>query len=129
MNKALEDHDRLQHMVEEMERYKGIGEASEISESIIKELQSSVSTAEKVESYSHELQKYNDVAKLEPLESDVKTLEELSLVIDRLTGISNAEEEIKENLGNVERFTQLMKESGARVEQCPNCGTDIVLEA
>lgn len=129
MNKALEDHDRLQHMVEEMERYKGIGEASEISESIIKELQSSVATAEKVESYSHELQEYNDVAKLEPLESEVKTLEKLSLVIDRLTGISNAEEEIKENLGNVERFTQLMKESGARVEQCPNCGTDIVLEA
>ena len=59
----------------------------------------------------------------------MKTLEKLSLVIERLTGVSNAEEEIKENLASIERFTQLMKESGARVEQCPNCGTDIVLEA
>lgn len=123
---AVENMHALSRYASEKKVYDSLNSTQEINETTLIKMESAIEAKRQLMECNSELEKYTGVQDLGTL--DISTTTTLKRLVELKESKKSLLAQIEEAKQSISTMTQKLKESGARVETCPNCGTDIVVE-
>ena len=129
MRNAISSHDELKKLKDEVMTLDGIDGLDEINEAVAAMVDSIMSTAIEADRVREKMGIYSEIGGVESVDKEIDTITKIAGMIESSNTLEKCRAENKTLQDEIQRINDIMKQSGARVETCPNCGTDIVIGA
>lgn len=113
----------------ELEKYGEIESTNDIAESTVIRLNTAMNSYRNIAKLDGDIDIYSNITVLNDTSAEISIYEKLGRAISRSKEILDIGNELEVVSSNITELSDKLKESGARVEQCPNCGTDVIIEA
>lgn len=125
---AVNSRNCLEEVKKERERVSDIDSAEFVDENIARMIEQAINEKERLETVKNNSECYTELDKLDTIDNDIDTIKNIDSLLKITESIRVSTSELESVKSGIERMTELLKMSGARVEICPNCGTEIVIE-
>lgn len=108
--------------------YKELERAEHVDISRAITLEDAIAQLEKVNTTKHELSIVDVSGATEIRESSIRKVEDIGKAIEMVQTIAELESSLAETTAEVERLTDILKNSGAVVTNCPKCGETVIVD-